>query len=107
MRRMTLALAAALCALPAMAGDYTFGVANNSDQRIVHIEVSEDGESWAPFDIGRGIPAGDTVELVWDESTNDDDCEWQFRATFEEGYVADSDWIDFCEADVVIEFDFD
>lgn len=107
MRSMILTLVVSLSALPAMAAEYTFGVANNSDQRIVQIEVSEDGTSWAPFDIGRGIPSGETVELVWDQSTNDAGCEWQFRATFEEGYVADSDWIDFCEEDVVIEFDFD
>lgn len=97
----------ALSAAPAFADDYTFQVENNSDQRIVRIEVSEDGESWGPFDIGRGIASGDTVDLVWDQSTNDSDCEWQFRATFEGGYTADSDWIDFCQDDVVIQFDFD
>lgn len=100
-------VAASLVALPAAADDYTFHVSNNTDQRIVKIEVSEDGKSWGPFDIGRGIAAEDTVEMVWDESTDGSDCEWQFRATFEGGYVADSDWIDFCEDEVVIEFDFD
>lgn len=107
MRKLLLACAISLCALPAMAEDYTFTVSNNSDQRIVKIEVSEDGESWAPFNIGGGIPAGESAELVWDESTNDSDCEWQFRATFQEGYVAGSDWINFCEDEVNIEFDFD
>ena len=101
----TLALIAA--AAPASANDYRFTVSNNSDQDIVKVEVSEDGKSWAPFDIGRGIAAEDSEELIWDESTDDSDCEWQFRATFEEGYVAYSDFIDFCEAGVVIEFDFD
>lgn len=107
MRHLLLAAALALAAASALADDYTFEVQNNSDQRIVDIEVSEDGESWAPFDIGRGIPSGETVELVWDQSTDGSDCEWQFRATFEGGYTADSDWIDFCQEGVVIEFDFD
>lgn len=107
MRRVILAVVLSLSALSVAAAEYTFSVENNSDQRIVGIEVSEDGESWGPFEIGRGIPAGETVELAWDQSTNDGDCQWQFRATFEEGYVADSDWIDFCEDEVVIEFDLD
>lgn len=107
MTRLLLPCLLALAALPVAAEDYSFVVNNNSDQRIVKIEVSEDGESWGPFAIGRGIPAEASAELVWDESTDESDCEWQFRATFEEGYVAYSDWIDFCEDDVVIEFDFD
>lgn len=94
-------------ALPAAAEDYTFHVENNSDQDIVDVEVSEDGKRWGYFDIGDGIASGDTSELVWDSSTDDSDCEWQFRATFEEGYVAYSDWVDFCEDEVVISFDFD
>ncbi|MBD8527917.1 hypothetical protein [Pseudomarimonas arenosa] len=108
MSRRLLAYCLALAMFsPAIADDYRFTVSNNSDQDIVRIEVSEDGESWAPFDIGSGIPAEESAVLVWDESTDDSNCEWRFRATFEEGYVAYSDSIDFCEEGVVIEFDFD
>lgn len=108
MRRIAFtALVLGLFALPAVAGDYSFKVENNSDQRIVKVEVSEDGSSWAPFDIGRGIASGETAELVWDESTNDSDCEWQFRATFSGGDTLASDWVNFCEDDVVISFEFD
>jgi len=97
----------ALLSFSAIAGDYQFTVNNNSDQRIVKIEVSEDDESWAPFSIGRGIPAEKSMVLEWAESTNNSDCEWRFRATFEGGFVAYSDWIDFCQQGVVIDFDFD
>lgn len=90
---------------PAFA-DYRFTVHNNSDQDIVKIEVSEDGESWGPFNIGDGIPSEGSAELVWDESTDNSGCEWLFRATFEEGYVANSDTINFCEEGVEINFDF-
>lgn len=108
MRRALLSLALlALAPASVLAQNYTFTVNNNSDQDIVGIEVSEDGESWAPFNIGSGIGAGDSSELVWDSSTDDSSCEWRFRATFEEGYVAYSDFIDFCEDGVVIDFDFD
>lgn len=108
MRRLLLVTAiASLASFAAMASNYSFTVNNNSDTDIVKIEVSEDAERWAPFQIGRGIAAEDSAVLVWDSSTDNSDCEWQFRATFRGGYVAYSDWIDFCEDDVVIDFDFD
>lgn len=107
MRQLCLLCAVSLTSLSALAGNYTFSVENDSDQRIVAIEVSEDGKSWGEFDIGSGIPSGTTQELVWDESTDSGDCEWQFRATFSGGDVKSSDWIDFCEDDVVIVFDYD
>ena len=107
MRRIVLPLIAlGLFSPVALASDYTFTVENNADQRIVKIEVSDDGEDWGPFDIGKGIPSGESAELVWDSSTDESDCEWQFRATFSGGDVLGSDWVDFCEDDVVISFEF-
>lgn len=102
-----LALLVGAVSVPVLAGEYTFTVENNGDQRIVKIEVSEDGRSWGLFDIGSGIASGESVQLEWDESTDDGDCEWQFRATFSGGDVLASDWIDFCEDDVVLTFEFD
>ncbi len=106
MKLRLLLCAVALAATPALAYEYEFDVLNDSDQRIIAIEVSEDGHNWAYFDIGSGIPSGVSQTLVWDQSTNDSDCEWQFRATFQHGHVLASDWIDFCEDDVVIVFDY-
>lgn len=100
------AIAFGLLSLPGLAADYSFTVANNADQKIVKIEVSEDGKSWGPFDIGSGIPSGESAQLNWAESTNNSGCEWMFRATFSGGDVLDSDYVDFCEDDVVISFDF-
>ncbi len=104
--RTALALVLALASTSA-AAEWSFDVSNNSDQRIIAVEVSEDGESWAPFDIGKGIPSGETATLVWDSSTDDAGCEWAFRATFEYGHVSEPSVIDFCEGDLAIEFDFD
>lgn len=97
----------ALFAASAAAESYQFTVTNNSDTDIVRIEVSEDDERWERFDIGSGIDSEDSAVLEWDASTNSRGCEWRFRATFRGGFVAYSDWVDFCEDDVVIEFDFD
>jgi len=107
MLRLAFATAFALAALPAVATDYTFTVENNANQRIVEIEVSEDDASWAPFDIGSGIASGASAELVWDQSTEGSDCAWKFRATFEGGDTLYSDWVDFCEDEVVISFEFE
>ena len=107
MRRLAFtALALGLFALPALAQDYSFVVANNANQDIVTIEVSEDGENWAPFNIGDGIPSGESAKLVWGESTKDSNCEWQFRATFTGGDTVNSDYVDFCQENVVISFNF-
>jgi hypothetical protein len=104
MYRMVIGLALVLLSGSAF-GEYSFKVHNNSDQRIVSIEASPDGKRWGDFDIGRGIASGKTITLVWDSSTDDSDCEWEFRATFEEGFVSDSSSIDFCEGDLELEFD--
>ncbi|MDX6289202.1 MAG: hypothetical protein QOH42_1001, partial [Blastocatellia bacterium] len=57
--------------------DYKFKVHNNTKQAINKIKVSDDGKKWGYFDIGSGIAAGATEELVWDKSTDDGACEWQ------------------------------
>ena len=41
---------------------------------IKKILVSEDGEKYGFFDIGSGIKPGQTVTLVWAQSTNGEDC---------------------------------
>ncbi len=106
MRRLVLTALLAAAATPALA-EYSFTLTNNSDQRIVEVEVSEDGRSWGTFDIGRGIASGDSVEMVWDESTDDSDCEWYFRATFSGGETSEPVPFDFCDDDLEVEFDFD
>lgn len=104
MKRFVMAAALVLASGSALA-EYKFDVHNNSDQDIVTIEASPDGKTWGEFDIGEGIPSGETSTLVWDESTDDGNCEWEFRATFEEGYVTEPSTLDFCEDDLTIEFD--
>jgi hypothetical protein len=106
MHRLALAAALALLSSSAFA-EYSFTVHNNSDQRIVALEASENGKSWGSFDIGRGIASGAAMVLTWDGSTDESDCEWHFRATFQEGYVSEPSEIDFCEGELEIEFDFD
>jgi hypothetical protein len=84
--------------------EYRFKVHNNTKQDIKKIEVSEDGKKWGEFDIGSGIKAGATDELVWAKSTDKEGCEQYFRATFADGERSDAVKFDFCEKDLVLEF---
>ena len=94
-----------LVSLSAFADDYSFKVHNNSDQAIKKILVSEDGDEYGFFDIGKGIKAGATVELVWDSSTNGESCEQYFKAVFADGSESDATKFDFCEEDLTLEFE--
>lgn len=84
---------------------YKFGVHNNTKQAITKILVSEDGEEFGFFNIGKGIKPGATVELVWDTSTNGESCEQYFKAVFADGEESEATQFDFCEEGLVLEFD--
>lgn len=105
LKSVLIALAASSLFGSALANDYRFTVNNNTDTTIVAIQVSEDGKNWAPFNIGAGIPAGRSSELVWAEHTHDMDCVWQFVATFSDGSNSDQVAFDFCEEDLELEFE--
>lgn len=85
--------------------DYKFQVTNNTDAKITKILVSEDGEQYGYFNIGNGIPAGKTVTLVWDDSTNGESCHQYFKAVFANGDESEPQQFDFCEEDVALEFE--
>lgn len=103
--RILLIAAMLLLSVPAIADSYEFSVTNNTDTRITKILVSENGRQYGYFDIGRGIPAGDTVELVWDDSTEGENCVQYFKAVFAGGEESEPQKFDFCEEDVAIEFE--
>jgi hypothetical protein len=84
--------------------EYKFKVHNNTKVTLKKIQVSDDGKTWGYFDIGDGIAAGATEELVWDKSTDNGACEWYFKAIWSDGDVSDAAKFDFCEKDLVIEF---
>jgi len=84
--------------------DYRFKVHNNTKVAIKKILVSEDGKKWGQFDIGDGIAAGATDELVWDKSTDGGNCEWKFKAVFANGEESEPVEFDFCEKNLVLEF---
>jgi hypothetical protein len=84
--------------------EYKFKVRNNTKVAIKKIQVSDDGKKWGYFDIGDGIAAGDTEELVWDKSTDNGACEWKFKAVFADNEESEAVEFNFCEKNLVIEF---
>jgi len=88
----------------AKTNEYKFKVHNNTKQAIKKLQVSEDGKKWGDFDIGNGIAAGATEELVWDKSTDSENCEQYFKVQFADGDWSDAVKFDFCEKGLVLEF---
>jgi hypothetical protein len=101
-----IAIALLLVATTAFADDsYTFEVKNNTDQAIKKILVSEDGEEFGQFNIGKGIAAGASAKLVWDSSTDEESCTQYFKAVFANGEESEAIKFDFCEDELVLEFE--
>ena len=84
--------------------EYKFKVHNNTKIAIKKILVSEDGKKFGYFDIGEGIAAGATEELVWDKSTDSGNCEQVFKAVFANGEESEPVEFDFCEKNLTLEF---
>ncbi len=84
-------------ALTAAESEFYFKVANQTASKIKRLEVSENKKTWGQFDIGGGIAVGQTMTLVWDASTDNEDCVQWIRATFADGSTSDPNRFDFCE----------
>jgi hypothetical protein len=85
--------------------DYSFKIHNNTKHAIKKVLVSEDGKTWGQFDVGDGIPAGATEEMIWDKSTNGESCKQWFKAVFDNDEDSEAVKFDFCEKGLVLEFD--
>lgn len=104
-KHFAIAAAVVLMSVPAFADDYSFKVTNNTDTKITKILVSEDGDEYGYFNIGSGINPGKTVTLVWDSSTNGENCEQYFKAVFSNNEESEPQKFDFCEEGVALEFE--
>jgi hypothetical protein len=93
-----------LASVAAFAEEFKFKVTNNTKSVITKILVSEDGNKYGFFDIGKGIKPGQTAELVWDKSTNNEACKQHVKAVYADGSESAPAMFDFCESDVALEF---
>src|SRR5947208_7458712 len=67
---------------------YSFKVKNTTDELITKIPVSEDGEKYGYFDIGKGIKPAETMTLARDKATNTTSSHQWFKAVGEGGKQA-------------------
>jgi len=78
----------------------SFTVTNKTGSKITHLLTREKGSTtWYKFDIGSGIPNGNTVTIQWAPPANDaddDDCLWDFAAVFADGSQSDITTFDTC-----------
>jgi len=87
------------------AGDeYSFKVKNTTKELITKILVSEDGDKYGFFDIGKGIKPGESMTLVWNKDTNGQSCTQWFKAVWESGEEGKPVKFNFCEKGLEIEF---
>ncbi len=105
-KRITLlvcAVALVSFAVSRVHASYTFKVHNKTDNNIVKLLASEDGKTYREFDIGDGIAAGKTVTMEWNQSTDNGNCEWYFKAKLDDGEETEPVEFDFCEKNLVLE----
>ncbi|MEP7096084.1 MAG: hypothetical protein ABI748_00345 [Dokdonella sp.] len=99
-------VAFSLPALQASAKDqWHFVVKNKTTSKIIKLQVAQHKGDWGDFDIGSGIGAGKTETLVWDASTDGENCEQWIRAKFSDDSYSEPSKQDFCtDLDTPIEF---
>lgn len=86
-------------------GELSFRVKNNTRVTIKKLLVAEPGaKKWKYFDIGGGIAPGKTMTLVWDQSTNDEQCVQWFKAVYADGIESEPAKFNFCEDDLELVF---
>jgi hypothetical protein len=85
--------------------DYSFVVHNKTKQKMKKILTSEDKKSWGEFDIGSGIKAGESMTLVWSESTNNQECKQYVTAVYFDGSESAPALHDFCDSSLELEFE--
>jgi len=87
------------------AQQWHFVVKNKTESNISKLQVSQDRKEWGDFDVGSGIAPGERATLVWDASTNDQNCTQWIRAKFHDGSWSEPSKQDFCQdLDTPIEF---
>lgn len=85
--------------------EYSFKVLNKTRSTITKLLVAEPGQKWGYFDIGAGIAPGKSATLVWNKSTNDEQCVQYFKAVYADGTESEPAKFDFCEDDLELIFD--
>lgn len=101
---LAVALSTAAMISSAKADEYSFTATNTTGSAITKVLVSENKKEWGYFDIGSGIKPGQTANLEWDQSTNDESCKQWVKANYADGSESEPAKFDFCEDGLEINF---
>jgi len=91
-------------AAAAQDSEFSFKVFNRTETAIKKMLVSVDGKKWGYFDIGSGIAAGKSAELVWSKATDSEPCKQWVKAVYADKSESKPVKFDFCEEDLELEF---
>jgi len=88
----------------APAGDQTnqnFTLNNNTGHTVVTLNVSASNEdSWGPDILGRDVLAnGESAQITFPRAESQ--CEWDIRATYDDGDTTDARGVNLCELTTV------
>lgn len=86
------------------AAEFSFTATNTTGSKLTEVWVSEDKVDWGYFDIGSGIAPGATMNLVWDQSTNSENCSQWVMGVFADGSESEPAGFDFCENGLELNF---
>ena len=84
--------------------EFSFKIVNSTDVTIKKLMVSIDGKKWGFFDIGTGVAAGKTAEMVWSKSTDTEPCKQWVKAVYADKSESKPVKFDFCEEGLELEF---
>ena len=84
--------------------EFSFKIINKTDSTIKKLLVSVDGKKWNFFDIGNGVAAGKTADMVWSKASDSDPCKQFVKAVYADKSESTPVKFDFCEEDLELEF---
>ncbi len=89
----------------AQRSQWYFYITNRSNSTLTAVYVAEQDKPWGRFDVGSGIKPGQTVKMVWNKSTDSEDCYQWIKGVYADGSESTPAKIDFCQdLDNPIEF---
>jgi len=78
-------------------GKWYFYITNGNGSRLTELYVAEQDKPWSYFNIGSGVAPGQTVKIIWDNSTDSQACSQWVKAVYADGSQSTPVKMDFCQ----------
>jgi hypothetical protein len=78
--------------------EFTFSITNNNSGEIKGLFIASENDNWETFELGgETIKPQEKVVLLWTKDTKELGCQWQMKATFNDGKESDPLPLNICE----------